>query len=370
MIRYAWRGLLQGKSRLMISVGGVALALILIVSLDAVVAGAERRITAYIDHSGADVIVSQSGVRTMHMAASFLPASLTDRVRGVTGVASVTPVLYVTDVIKMGEKRANAFVIGLPPDAAAGKPWDIVAGAPMPAPGAAIVDRDVAKKAGVGLGDEVTILGVPFRIDGLSAGTATFASSVAIIPMEDFSRIQGGGQTVSYLLVQATPGQSDGELAARIAGAFPDTTAQTRAQFAGEERRLVVDMGSSILSLMSGFGFLVGLAVMALTVYTATLSRRAELGTLKAIGARNGHLYRGVLAQAYLSVGLGIVGAMVVTLALMVVAPRLSPGMELALGLGSLVKLIGASLVIAGGSALLPIRQIAGLDPAMVYRRP
>ena len=73
MIRYAWRGFRQGKVRLLISVGGVALALILIVSLDAVFTGAERRITTYIDHSGADVIVSQAEVRTMHMATSSLP---------------------------------------------------------------------------------------------------------------------------------------------------------------------------------------------------------------------------------------------------------------------------------------------------------
>ncbi len=41
---------------------------------------------------------------------------------------------------------------------------------------------------------------------------------------------------------------------------------------------------------MNLVGFLIGLAVMALNVYTATLARRAEYGVLKALGARNGHL--------------------------------------------------------------------------------
>src|SRR5262249_5612692 len=165
------------------------------------------------------------------------------------------------------------------------------------------------------------------------------------------------------------PEESPRAVAARIASASPDATVQTRAQFAGEERRLIRDMGSSLLSLINGFGLLVGLAVMALTVYTATLARRAEFGTLKAIGARNGHLYRTVLAQAYISVGLGLVAALAVALVLAAVVPRLSPGLELALGAGSLLKVVGASLVIAGVSALLPIRQIAGLDPAIVFRR-
>ncbi len=34
----------------------------------------------------------------------------------------------------------------------------------------------------------------------------------------------------------------------------------------------------------------------------------------------------------------------------------------------SILRLIMASIAIAGIAAILPIRQIAGLDPAMVYR--
>ncbi len=49
---------------------------------------------------------------------------------------------------------------------------------------------------------------------------------------------------------------------------------------------------------MNLIGFVIGLAVMALTTYIAALPRRREYGVLKALGARNGHLYRAVLAQA------------------------------------------------------------------------
>jgi hypothetical protein len=55
MMRLAFRNLFQSKMRLVISVGGVALALMLILSLDAIMAGIERQVTAYIDGAGADV---------------------------------------------------------------------------------------------------------------------------------------------------------------------------------------------------------------------------------------------------------------------------------------------------------------------------
>jgi putative ABC transport system permease protein len=86
MYHLALRNLVQNRTRLMVSTGGVALALTLILALDAILVGAERQTTAYIDHSGADVIVSQRGVRTMHMSASALPLAVVDAIAAVPGV--------------------------------------------------------------------------------------------------------------------------------------------------------------------------------------------------------------------------------------------------------------------------------------------
>ena len=63
MLRIALRNLFQNKVRLVLAVGGVALALMLILALDAVVGGMEAKLTAYIDYSGADIFVAQSGAR-------------------------------------------------------------------------------------------------------------------------------------------------------------------------------------------------------------------------------------------------------------------------------------------------------------------
>jgi putative ABC transport system permease protein len=89
---------------------------------------------------------------------------------------------------------------------------------------------------------------------------------------------------------------------------------------------------------------------------------------LKALGARNGHLYRVILAQAIGSVLLGLGVAVGLTLALAALLPRLGSNLALALGTEALVKALVASLVIAGLAALLPVKRIAGLDPAMVFR--
>ena len=165
MIRLAFRNLFQNKARLVISIGGVALALLLILSLDAVFTGVERQVTAYIENSGADIWVSQVDVRNMHMASSSLPDSVARKVKYVPGVASVTPIHYLTNNVVAGDERNLAYIIGLPENAELGGPWEVSSGRNLPAEGETILNRNVAEKSGIGLGDTVEILGKKFKVD-------------------------------------------------------------------------------------------------------------------------------------------------------------------------------------------------------------
>jgi putative ABC transport system permease protein len=145
----ARRNLAASHVRLVASVGGVALALSLTLALDAIYAGVANQLTTYVDRAGADVWVSQEGVRNLHMVASSLPEGATGEVRVVPGVSAVTPILEATDTIAVGDERAVAYVIGLPSDAAMGGPWDVVEGSSVPESGEVIVDRGFARKAAV-----------------------------------------------------------------------------------------------------------------------------------------------------------------------------------------------------------------------------
>lgn len=368
MIRLAYRNLFQNKIRLVISVGGVALALLLILSLDAIFTGVEQRITVYINNSGADIFVAQSDVRNMHMASSSLPDSVRRKVKAVTGVASVMPILYQSNYVVIGDERNLAYIIGLPEKAEFGGPWKVSSGRNLPGKGEAIIDRNVAEKSGVTLGDEVEILGEEFEVVGFSEETSSLVNSVAFISTKDFEELRGSYETFSFLLVKVGEGESPTTVAARIQSQVRDVTVQTKDDFAAQERQVVKDMSTDVITIMNLIGFLIGLAVMALTVYTTTLARRAEYGVLKALGARNGHLYRAVLAQALLSVTFGFAIGLGTTFVLSAIVPRLGLSIVLEVSGASLIKVGSLSLVIAGIAAILPIRQIAGLDPAMVFR--
>jgi putative ABC transport system permease protein len=220
----------------------------------------------------------------------------------------------------------------------------------------------------VGVGDFVEILGKKFKLVGLSKGTASLVNSVAFISLTDFAKFRGSQDTVSFLLVKIDPTESSVDVSARIEAQVPQVTAVSTANFAAQEKRVVKDMSTDVITIMNLVGFLIGLAVMALTVYTATLARRKEYGVLKALGAKNSHLYQAVMAQAFLSVILGFSSGLLFTLLLSRLIPLLGLNLLLEVSIPSLIKVSSVSIVIATLSALLPIRQIARLDPAMVFR--
>jgi putative ABC transport system permease protein len=368
MIRLAFRNLFQNKIRLVISVGGVALALLLILSLDAIFSGVEKRTTAYIDNSGADIWVSQDDVFNMHMASSSLRDSVARKVKTVEGVASVSPIMYLTNNVVAGDERNLAYIIGLPENTKLGRPWKLLVGRDLPEEGQVVMDRSVAEKSGIGLGDEIEILGEEFEVIGLSEETSSLTNSIAFISSKDFENMRQSYDTFSFLLVKVRNGESPDVVTDRIEQKVKDVTAQTRTQFAGQERKVIKDMSTDVITIMNLIGFLIGLAVMALTVYTSTLSRRREYGMLKALGAHNKDLYVNVLAQAIISVILGFFFGLFITVLLTLALPLTPVNLTLEISFTSLLKVGGFSLIIAAISAVIPIRQIAGLDPAMVFR--
>jgi putative ABC transport system permease protein len=175
--------------------------------------------------------------------------------------------------------------------------------------------------------------------------------------------------SVSYILVRAQPGADADALAARVEQAVPGVTATSRAHFAASEQATVADMTSGIITIMNSAAFLIGLAVVAVSVYTATLSRRAEYGTLKAVGAGDRRLYGIVTLQALGSVAVALATAVLLTLALSVVMPAVQAVITVELVPWSVLKTSLVALAIAVLAALLPVRQVASLDPATVFRK-
>jgi len=368
MFYLAWRNLAQSRTQFSMGVGGVALALLLMLALDALLAGAGENLVAYINQSGADVFVAQEGVKNMHMAASAITPRDVSLASHAAGVVSASPILYTTSTIKAGGADVLSYIIGFDPDEPLGGPQQVIAGTTALQEDEAIIDETVARSRGLGLGDEVEILGETFTIAGLTEGLTNLVNSVTFIRLRDFQRLSGS-DAVSYALLKVKPGYDPGAVAVAITTRNDDeVNALTRPDFAREERQLVQDMSVELLNIMNLAGLLIGLAVTALALYTSTLHKRQEYGVLKAIGAKNWQLYKVVIAQAVLSLTLGAGLAIGLVWLLGLALPLVIPNIALALTGQAVIRVGLAALLIGVIAALAPAWQMARLDPARVFR--
>ncbi len=367
MLQLAWRNLFQSRTQFFLGVGGVALALLLMLALDALMAGSEKDLVAYIEGVGADIFVSQEGVKNMHMASSAITYRDLTLASHEEDVLTASPILYTTGVIKTEGAGVLSYIIGFDPDEPLGGPQTVVAGTTNVQADEVIIDEAIARSQGLSLGDEVEIMGKGFTIVGLTSGLTNIVNSISFINLQDFQAMRGG-EAISYALLKVASDADPVLVAAEINGRNPNILALPTAEFSRQEQQIVKDMSVEILNIMNLSGFLIGLAVTALTLYNSTLRKRQEYGVLKAIGARNGRLYLVVLVQAALSLTLGFIVAIVLVWVLGQLLPSLVPGMNMTLTQAGVTRVLLASLIIGIAAALAPAWQLARLDPAQVFR--
>ena len=362
----ARRALFQDRRRAGLTTAGVAAALLLVLLLQGIFDGAMRQVTAYLRNSPADVVVSQEGVRTMHMSVSALAPDSVAAVERVDGVAWAEPIRYTTTVLARGERQQLSYVIGYDPATGRAGPRHLVTGR-APRAGEIVLEEIAADRLDAHIGEQVTVLGDQFRVTGTFRGGTSIANSMAFITTDDFAARRG--DTVAYILVGARPGTDPAQLARRLAGELTGVTVQTRQQFAAEEASLVQDMSADLMRIMTLVGFLIALAVIALTLFALTMAKLREHAVVKAMGGPTGRLARVVLAQAAWSVGLAVAIATVLAVGLGNLVERISPAVAIAIEPASVARVALVTLVVGALGAIVPLRRVAGVDPASAFRR-
>lgn len=360
------RFLFADRRRATLTVLGVASSLLLVLVLDGIFAGAIDRVTYYIRTSPADVFVSQSGVRTMHMSASALPAVTADLVEAVPGVAWATPIAFASGSVAGPRGRQLSYLIGYDTGTGRGGPTNLTAGR-APRAGEAVLDVQAANQLGLDLGDRFTVMGTQVRAVGFSTGGSSITNTTVFVDLEEFARIHD--DRTSYVLAAVDPDTEPSVVAARIGERVQGVTVQTREQFAASEARVVSDMSADLLRLMSTIGLSIALAVIALGLMTATLNRLRDYAVLKALGARTGRLAGSVAMQVLLTVALAAAVATIAAVGLAWLLPVAAPKIQISVTAAVVAQTTGSALLVGLLAALWPLRRIAALDAATAFRK-
>ncbi len=354
----AFRNLWQQKIRLALSVAGVALALMLIILLNGFLSGIYAQVTAYLDNSPADLVIAQEGITNLLSATSLLPA----------GVARVTPIVSQFTIFDLHEEKVVAYMVGYEPGQDGG-PWQMKDGRFPISDDEVVLDWVMAANHSIQIGDMLDILDETFTVVGLSDDTNSWMASFFFVEKRAAERLLLTPDATSFVLLTLTPDADINTVTDRLNRRLRDVEIVPVETMRQNDLDLLVQVFAAPLQLMVTIAFAVGTAILGMVIYTATVERTREYGVLKAVGAKNYHLYWLVAQQGVVTAVLGaLIGIGLAWLAAQTIMYN-TPKFLIVLEPKRVLLMAGSGLLMGLLAALLPARLVARLDPAQVFRK-
>src|SRR6266481_9596976 len=349
MVDLALKTLLHDRTRFAITVAGVAFAVLLVLFQVGLFLGLLDNASVTIEHIDAELWVTSKNTPNVDFSHAF-PESRVERVRSIAGVERADNLIITflnIDLPSGAQEGIIAYALedfsrwGIPWGKWEGELSDLRRGDYM------FLDESATKRFGpFEVGEYREVNHERLRIIGRTRDAKSFTTTpMAFMDLRLAQRLNAQtlrGNT-TYILVKLAPGADAKVVADEIRRRLPYNDVHTRAAWASKSRSYwVTNTGLGFNLFITVFlGCLVGIVVVAQTLYTSTMEHLKEFGTVKAIGGSNRDIY-GILAkQASVAALVGLV-----------------------LGVAVFVGTVALCL----GAAMISFRKVAAIDPALVFR--
>ncbi|HEY5670623.1 MAG TPA: ABC transporter permease [Anaerolineales bacterium] len=370
-LKEIWR--LRGRYLLFSMV--IALITILVLFIAALAGGLANANKQLIEKLDGEMLIYQNNV-DLQLTASRLGQSKLSDIRRIDGVADVGPVGLATATVVFADGRSpiDIALVGVEP----GKPGDppLMAG-----PGLrtkrnndAVIDEDLASRAGLTIGDRFIIKSVQgteeefyeLSVVGITDSRQYFFLPSAIMPIRTWSKVrpQGDGESSTSEIIfnlaavkLQDPQQFD--LVAQKLEYFVDGI-----EVADKQAAILALPGytaqQSTLNTQQIFTLLIGVLVVGGFFQIQTLQKVAQIGVLKAIGSSSATVAFATLLQIILvtliGVGIGSLGTMLLVLGMPSEIPILFTG-------STVISAAVLLLFIGPIGGLVSIRLALKIDP-------
>jgi putative ABC transport system permease protein len=373
MIKTAWLFIKFDKAKSLGALAGTIMSVFLI--------GQQTGVFIFLTNAMASIVKNNSSYiwvvddKTSNAnALAQLDTRIGFELSSVAGVEKVYPLVIAGGSARFNNgTSAGVSLIGVKAPDFAGGPWNQYVGKKevMLQDNAVITDHfDQKTLGGVELGDYFEINGHKVFNAGLTKGVRAFGGGVYAFTTIERARYLGNVPVnkVSAYLVKWKSNEKEEDVVARINKNISGVKARTSSDFANETILTVLKISGIAISFgtLILFALVVGFVIIGLTLYSSTLDRIKDYGTLKAIGADNKYIRNLITMQARLihivgfAVGMAMIEGFRNGIAKTGVFFDFPWWLRMAFFMVTLmISLLGSSFA---------IRRITKLEPAQVFR--
>lgn len=342
------------------------------------------------DRLGADLVVVPVGARGFaeefllesKNTSFYMPISIIEKVKRIEGVESLTYHTYLSSISGLCCDIMPTRIVAFNPKTDfIINPWlQKSLGRPLQL-GEAIAGSGTSENLGLGLLDvEATIFNNRFKIVGVLEETGTGLDHALFMTEENLKNIIESGKSplkkgnISIIFTKLKKGYDPDFVGRVLEGEIPEVDVVARS-----------DMGEKFLSTLADINKIFLLTTVLASILTTFLvwaifsaianERSKEIGIMRALGAREGHIVRLYLVEVLV---LGLLGSAIGVLAGTYLSALLAGSFSLlkniSAGLSGLQQAFIATVGLAVGTAIcvagamMPINRIKKLEPLLVIK--
>jgi len=358
------RSLLSDRAKFVVAVGGVALAIVLMLVVISLYEGVRRETSAFIQSMPGDIWITQEGTTDLVFSNSHLPESAAVEAAEVEGAIGVDRLYGRMMSFTVQGKHVRSYVLAISPDETLSRPGLEEF---LPESGTIILDSTFVQQTGISVGDTLSFAGEELTVSEIRHVGNLLVTQLSWVSAEDFARLFGISDTVSFILVSTEDGATDDVIATLREGSA-GTSVYTTEAFAGLASEEGVSSFLPIIRVLVAIAFMVGISVLSLVVYSATIERARDYAIMKVLGASPLRLYRIVLGQSTIIATLGVVIGIGLTFLFNSIAGDLVPQFITYVRFQDVVFVLAFVAIMTLLSSFMPVLRIARVEPATVFR--
>lgn len=265
-------------------------------------------------------------------------------------------------------RESQIQIIGYDTASGMGGPKIILAGKTTPGKREIIIDKVFARKNGLTLGDQIEAFGKIVTIVGLTEKNNMLIYSRGFMDQKELQDILKEKNQINFVLLNlADPAETE-SMVEKLNRDIDGITAYELTEFARMNGEEITNSFLPIIMVVTIIGFMTGVVVIGMTIYTSTIEKLREFGVLKAIGATDTMLFFIVFEQSLWYSILGFAGGVLLTAGITKLAMELVPVIIAEYTNKIYIFVFISTLVMSAVASFIPIRKISKIDPAMVFK--